>query len=93
MSTTDAQQSVSVDPERMVQVYRDKLTNANHEAIMLQSALNGVVDERNALQQKLNDRDAEVARLTAIPNETAQQNPVDPASVWGSSGQGYNPEG
>ncbi len=90
MSTSDAQQTVGVDPQRMVVIYREKLAASVDEAIMLQAALNGVVEERNNLQQKLNDRDAEVARLTTIPE---QSQPAEQPAVWGQTGQGYNPEG
>lgn len=81
--------SIAVDPQNVITAYQQKLTEMTHDAMVAQAAVNQLSSDLSLANDQLAQREAEIARLTAVPEHAeqiapdySQQDPAQPAQ-WG----------
>lgn len=86
--TTPSNQ-IAVDPQGIINAYQEKLAVVTHESLIAQAAVNQLSSELGSIRDQLAQREAEIARLTAVPEHAeqiapdySQQDPAQPAQ-WG----------
>lgn len=69
---------IAVDPQNVIGAYQQELTQANHSRLVAQAAVNQLSSELSTVQDQLAQREAEIVRLTAVPDSAEQIAPSYP---------------